>query len=433
MSEPEKPPATAPVADKKPDGGFWAWMQVVGSFCVLFCTMGLINCFGVFQTYYVETLLPDTGSSAISWIGSIQGFLLMLGGLVSGPLYDLGYFHHLVYIGLFLIVFGQFMVSLCYTYWQLMLAQGICIGFGSALVFLPATAVMDQYFDKKVSLAVSIGTAGSPIAGTVLPIVFNQLVPKIGFGWATRVIAFIVLAVAILPAIFLRPRFPPTKKRRDLVDMTVFKDVDFMVYLVGIFFTMMGFYVASFYVELFGEGLGYATESFGPYILTFLNAASIIGRPLAGTIADYVGSPSLVMAGSTVISCILNFSWLGVHNLGGTITYAVLYGFFNAGIVGCNTPVVFALTKNKKLMGTRLGMAFLDYGIALLIGTPIAGAIIGSNTDDRQKWRGVTGFAAATMFVGACIFTATAARDWRRTRSRKSQASSEEFPAPKTA
>jgi hypothetical protein len=69
---------------KIPNGGLRAWLQVLGSF-FLFCnTWGVTNTYGVFQTYYELDLLRNSNPSAISWIGSIQAFLLMLVGALTG-------------------------------------------------------------------------------------------------------------------------------------------------------------------------------------------------------------------------------------------------------------------------------------------------------------------------------------------------------------
>src|ERR1700753_1638508 len=40
-----------------PDGGLEAWLQVVGSWCVLLASWGLVNTYGVYRTYYETDLL----------------------------------------------------------------------------------------------------------------------------------------------------------------------------------------------------------------------------------------------------------------------------------------------------------------------------------------------------------------------------------------
>lgn len=66
-----------------PDGGFRAWMCIVGGWLVLFCTFGFSTSFGVFQDYYETAGAAD--SSTISWIGSLQVRRLPFAADFSSP------------------------------------------------------------------------------------------------------------------------------------------------------------------------------------------------------------------------------------------------------------------------------------------------------------------------------------------------------------
>lgn len=125
------PPASAQGGPPPaPNGGITAWLQVLGAFMIFFNSWGILNTFGVYQTYYESGQLFTTSSSNISWIGSIQAYLVLLGGLIAGPFYDKGYIKELLIIGGFGVVFGHMMLSLVHTYWQALLAQGfVSLGF----------------------------------------------------------------------------------------------------------------------------------------------------------------------------------------------------------------------------------------------------------------------------------------------------------------
>ncbi|KAI6891234.1 hypothetical protein KC318_g13913, partial [Hortaea werneckii] len=73
-----KPPQPGPPGGPPPNGGLTAWLQVVGSWMLFFNTWGILNTFGVFQTYYESGELFSTSSSNISWIGSIQALMVLL-------------------------------------------------------------------------------------------------------------------------------------------------------------------------------------------------------------------------------------------------------------------------------------------------------------------------------------------------------------------
>lgn len=205
---------------------------------------GTINAFGVFQTYYETNPLWHASPSNISWIGSIQAFLLLLVGVVSGPLYDAGYFRLLIAGGAFMIPFGFFMTSLCTSYWQTMLAQAFVIGIGNGLLFVPSVAVLPQYFTTHKSLANGIAASGSSFGGIIYPIVLRQLYPKIGFPWATRVLGFIALATAGSSFLIMRPRVMP-KHKRHLTDLAAFKEPPYALFCLAMFFGFIGFYGPS--------------------------------------------------------------------------------------------------------------------------------------------------------------------------------------------
>ena len=102
-------------------------------------TWGMINSFGVFQTYYAG-ILPGRPPSDISWIGSITVFLLFFLGSFTGRLTDAGLFRPIFLLGSALQMAGLVATSFCTRYYQLLLAQGICLGLGCGCLFCPCLA-----------------------------------------------------------------------------------------------------------------------------------------------------------------------------------------------------------------------------------------------------------------------------------------------------
>lgn len=161
-----------------PDGGTTAWLQVLAGHLMTFITAGLLMSFGVFQPYYEETLGMD--SSAVSWIGTSQLFLLMGIGIFSGRATDAGLVHEAVFVGTFLIVCGLFMTSLSTQYYQLLLSQGICVGLGMGILYIPGFSVPASYFKNKKAIALAIVNSGTGTGGIVFPVMVQKLLPRIG-------------------------------------------------------------------------------------------------------------------------------------------------------------------------------------------------------------------------------------------------------------
>jgi len=122
-----------------------------------------MNAYGVFQTFYKLDLLSSQSSSNISWIGSTQAFLMFLVSIIAGPLFDAGYLKSLLWVGSALTVVGMLLTSFCKEYWQVFLAQGIMMGFGFGCLYLPAPAVVSQYFNASTALAMGASSSGSAL------------------------------------------------------------------------------------------------------------------------------------------------------------------------------------------------------------------------------------------------------------------------------
>lgn len=318
------PPPGPPGMTPPPDGGLKAWLQVVGSFGVFFNSWGLLNTFGVFQTYYETGQMFVESSSNISWIGSVQAFLVLLGGLVSGPLYDRGLLRYLIATGAFLVVFGLMMLSLCTEYWQVVLAQGFCVGIGAGLMFTPSVTVLQSYFSTKFGLATGLAASGSAFGGIIYPIVLYRLVDQIGFGWSVRVLGFISLATLIPSVVFLQQRIKPQKVRA-MVDTTAFTDGPYILFNFALLLGFSGLYVMLFYLSFYGLERGLADSSMSFYVVAIFNASSMFGRTLPNWLSDKTGPLNLLIPGA-ILCGVLSLCMMALHNLAvGTSMHACAY------------------------------------------------------------------------------------------------------------
>jgi len=228
-----------------PDGGRRAWLTSVFGLFVLFNSWGLVQSFGVFQAYYATTL--SQSPSTISWIGSIQVFMVFSLGLFSGRATDAGYFHHVFGFGLFVQLLGVFMLSLSKTYWQILLTQGVCLGIGGGCQFVSTLSVLSTFFDKRRALAMGIAATGTTIGSIVMPVMVQQLLPIVGFAWTVRSLGLLMTVLGLTAALGLRTRVPP-KGAGPLMDWSAFTELPFGLFCVGVFFAFWGAYFPFYYV-----------------------------------------------------------------------------------------------------------------------------------------------------------------------------------------
>lgn len=362
---------------------------------------GTVNAFGVFQTYYHIGFLSDESPSNISWIGSIQSFLLLVIGVITGPLYDAGYFRALILTGTSLIVLGFMMTSLCTQYWQVILAQAICIGLGQGCLFIPSVAIIPQYFTNKKAFATGLASSGSSLGGVIYPMVFSQLQPRIGFSWATRVLGFISLTTCLVSISVMRVRQMP-KQRRSLVEFAAFKETPYSLFCLAMFFGYAGAFGPIYYISSYAIDTRVMTARLAFYLLPILNAASVPGRIITGFLANTMGPVNLLIPTALTIG-IIALCWIGIHSTGGLIVFAILYGFFSGGVVSLPSVALTSLTPDLSRLGTRMGMCSVLCSLGSLCGTPISGAIL----DGTGGWVGVALFSGFTLLVTGVLFLFT--------------------------
>ena len=229
-----------------PDGGAMAWSQVLAANLINWMAWGLPTSFGVYQLHYKDTLkLPE---SQVAWIGSVQVFLTFGMCTVSGRLADAGYTKQTIAVGSFLSAFGTLMTSLATRYWQIFLAQGVCTGLGLGVMFMPAIQVVNSYFRERRSLALSVAATGTGLGSLVFPSTVQYLIPRVGFPWAVRCSAFIIIVISTIAILILKPRLKP-RKAGSLVEWEAFREAPYALYTGGALLIYWALYFGYFYVR----------------------------------------------------------------------------------------------------------------------------------------------------------------------------------------
>jgi MFS family permease len=139
---------------------------------------------------------------------------------------------------------------------------------------------------------------------------------------------------------------------------------------------------------------------------------------------------NLIVVGITcLLSGVVVSSWLAVRTGGGTIAFAIIYGFISGGLVSLPPATVAGLSKNQKEYSTRMGMAFTICSFGALVGNPIAGALLrtAQNAGSKQPFLRPWLFAGGTM-VFAAVLTMGAYYFHNRTDERSSNSGHDGSP-----
>lgn len=401
--------STRPPPLFQPDGGTTAWLQVLASFLFNFNNWGLVNSFGVYQAFYEDNYLSSYSASTISWIGTLQGSLLLIIGVISGSLFDKGYCRPVAIVGSIGVVFALMMLSLATAYYQIILL-GVLIGICLGLLYIPSVALIPLYFKRRRGLALGLATSGGSIGGVIYPIVFRRLLSLLNFGWATRIIGFIALSTLGLAILLLRP-VGSRNNSREVLDLKAFRDIPYATFTAAGFLLFAGVLVPFFLATTYAATTLHTRQDLAFYTLSILNAAQFFGRILPALLSDYIG-PELLLLGAMLAASVIAFSWIAVNSIAGYVVWLIFFGFNSGMVVTLPAAVLPFISPSLAVIGTRLGMLYALSGVGLLISTPIASA-----TMERSG-----GYLGAQVWIGACcvaaaaVYGVTCIEAWRRRR-----------------
>lgn len=331
-----------------------------------------------------------------------------------------------------------------------MLAQAVCVGIGAGCLYVPSLAIIPQWFRRRKALALGLVTSGSSFGGVVYSLMFQGLQPRIGFGWAARVMGFVSLATLAVPLAVLRKRrhvvgspihsniiticdataltttttvttisaaapvaaivpISPEGKSggsrnvRSLLDLDAFRERPYVLYCAAMALSMLAFFAPVFYLQSYALSHGLGDQpALALHLIAILNAASVPGRIVPSFVAGRIGPAhalflSVLLTGVSVLSWIGTGAGPGAGAGNGNVAFAAAFGFFSGGIVALPAVVLTSFTRDLSRLGTRLGMSAVFNAVGSLVGAPIAGAIM----------RATGSYLGIQLFAGF-LFVATA-------------------------
>ncbi|KAJ7325469.1 major facilitator superfamily domain-containing protein [Mycena albidolilacea] len=392
-------------APRKHSGTREAWTTLIGAFLLQFCVVGPVMSFGVFQDFYSTEFLKSQSASNISWIGGLQLFLYLGCGTLGGKLYDSGYCRETLICGSLLFVFNFFMLSITEPghYYQVFLCQGLGMGIGAAMVYVPTFTVVSAHFKSQRALAMGILSASSPLGTIIFTILLNQMIYHgPGFAWAIRTGAFLVLGCFVASQFLITILEPAPSSPGLQPDGELIKSITGLPYLLTLlagFTAQLGTLFPTFYLQIFAQTHGFS-KPLTFYTPVIMNVATILGRIIPNFAADRWGTVEVYIV-CLAANGIVGFGMLGAGKTAGLICFSVFFGFFFGSSISLYLPVVSVLVPREAQMGRIMGIALFPVGISSLIGPPIAGRILGS---EMAWWKAIV-LSSVVLLTSSVILT----------------------------
>jgi MFS family permease len=365
------------------NGSNYRWVIVVAG--------GLLGCVAIGGMFSLPVLLQpiarDTGWS-VAGISSAMtiGFLAMaFASMIWGTLSDRFGPMPVVLTGSVVIAGSLALVSRATSLIEFQLLFGLLVGAATAAIFAPMMATVTGWFDKNVSLAVSLVSAGMGMAPMTMSPLVAWLVST--HDWRTTMLILAgVVAVIMIPVSLLVRRPPalagaPTAAtaapvsavpQPDITLAQALKSPQFIILLVTNFFccaTHSGpiihtvSYAISCGIPLIAAVSIYSVEGF----------AGLFGRIGFGLLGDRFGAKRVLVIG-LLVQAFGALAYAFVRELAAFYAVAAVFGFIYAGVM----PLYSVLVRENfpiRMLGTIIGGTSMAGGLGMATG-PIAGGLI---------------------------------------------------------
>lgn len=322
-------------------------------------------------------------------------------GPIVGALYDRYGPRQLIFVGTILHVLGLMLCSLGSEYYQILLAQGIFSAIGVSCIFQPALSTISGWFNVNRGAAYGILSTGSSLGGVIFPIMVTRLIREVGYGWAMRICAFMILGVLSVACLTVKNFKPPQphKMTRELL-VKPFRETEFVLLLTGFFLFTYGLYVPINYlpVQVLEAGM---RPSLAQYIVSIFNAASLFGRLFSGIMGDKIGRYNIFIIVAYLSGIWALALWIPANTTAGLIAFAILFGFCSGAYVSLIAALVAQISPLREL-GFRTGIVLLTSSIGGLTTNPINGAIL----DLASGYLGIKIFCGIFCLAGTSFILA---------------------------
>ncbi|KAJ5087548.1 hypothetical protein N7456_011164 [Penicillium angulare] len=389
-----------------PEGGIKAWSVVLGAWCAMIPSMGLLNSLGALQAWTSTHQLKEYSESSIGWIYGAYTFFLFLGGAQFGALLDS---HGPLYVmlpGSIGIVLSLVFLSFSEEFYQIFLSFSVLGGISASALFTPPVASIGHWFNDRRAWATGVACTAGGIGGCLFPLIILYTAPKIGFPWAIRIIALLCAVLCCIACLTVRTRLPPTKAGASL-DFKALGDIKYASASLGVFLVEFAVFVPITYISSYALDSGFS-EKMSYAVLIFLNLGAVFGRFIPGILADKIGRFNVMVLNCLMCSLLTLILWLvsdlkvHPHSLAILITYAVFFGFFCGAAISV-APVCISQVCEIQDYGKRVGTTWTLVSFGTLVAIPIAGAI----KQSTGGYYGLISFGGALYLSSTVAFAAS--------------------------
>lgn len=301
-------------------------------------------------------------------------------------------------IGTVLLFAALFGASYATEIWHLFLSQGFCFGWAMGFLYIPATAVLPQWFSTRRSLANGIAAAGAGLGGLAYNLVAGRIVQDLGVNWAYRILAFCGLVVNAVCSVLLKDRNKAVQPLQTAFSYRELLHVEVVLLIAWGTFTELGYIVLLYSLPNYATSIGLSAGQ-GSVVGAVLNLGLGLGRPVVGYYSDAFGRINMATLMTALSGVVCLAIWVPAKTYGVLLVFALASGCFCGIFWGTITPVTAEVVGLKRLPSS-FGVICLALVLPSTFAEPIALEMVAAS-----------GYLSSQIFVGG-MFMLAAASTW---------------------
>ncbi|KAL4988771.1 major facilitator superfamily domain-containing protein [Aspergillus falconensis] len=415
-------------------------LVVTAGFSVMFTTCAFVFSYGVYQSLYEEMAeaegTPFTGSSTalINLVGILAVALMSMGGPFAMHWSKIYSPQAVIIAGGWVFGIAYILSSFGQALWHFALTQGVLLGIGTCLAYVPTMSVAPTWFDKRRGLAMGVIISGSAVGGMVWLPALRAMITHLGFRNALRISGCISLTLVSVAGYALRwePKFHEQVRiqtqglrrrsvwtKAPMFNYRVARSKRFLAQALGCFLQSAGYSTPLFFYAAYASTLGYSSNTAANFI-TLNNASNFVSRIAIGYGADRYGRINALVV-TTLLSAVAVFTfWIPsmFHTPeadmpkssaeGLFVVFTILYGAFASAYISLFPASLIELFGVQHFTSVN-GALYLIRGMGALIGTPLTGMLIPKDALTSSYI-----YERAGIVVGVLLMAATLACLWVR-------------------
>ncbi|KAI9299734.1 major facilitator superfamily domain-containing protein [Cunninghamella echinulata] len=262
-------------------------------------------------------------------------------------------------------------------------------------------SVAPLWFNKKRGMALGVVASGSGIGGLVIPFIMTAINERLGPGWTYRILGFICLACDLIAVIFVKPRIPQQRQKKklsDIIQLSVLKDVNFLIFCIGSMVALFGYFIPYFFLPSYASYKGLSDDQ-GGHLVAVSSACNFIGRLIAGICADRIGKVNTNIIFTLIGGLSTFLIWTFAETYGTLMAYAAIFGIFCGSYFALLSPITAQLLGFERFP-TGLSIMLISNVISVF-GPNIASAI--ENNVNSPPYFSYKMFSGTAYVLGALI------------------------------